>query len=48
MTDAEIQACLKAFEDHLLEVERVFNAQSDRKVRRGAATPERQLTWVMR
>jgi hypothetical protein len=31
MTDAEIQACLKAFEDHLLEVERVFNAQSDRR-----------------
>ena len=29
MTDAEIQACLKAFEDHLLEVERVFNTQSD-------------------
>lgn len=29
MTDADIQACLKAFEDHLLEVERVFNTQSD-------------------
>ena len=29
MTDAEIQACLKDFEEHLLEVERVFNTQSD-------------------
>ena len=29
MTDGDIQACLRAFEDHLLEVERVFNTQSD-------------------